>query len=122
MILIKIQKTNYAAGNGENFGIAAVDVSPNRIKVFCDLESDEFYGWTVIMQRVKLDMDFNRTWKEYKDGFGNLTRGQDFWLGKIIVMGLKARNVGSSSLTERFCPRPARPMWKHIGYQLGSGQ
>ena len=117
-------KTNYAAGNGEKFGIAAVDASPNRIKVFCDLESDEFFGWTVIMQRVKLDEDFNRTWKEYKHGFGNVTKGQDFWLGKIIVkVGSKsAEGLEFKSHHSPILAPSTSTQAEHIGYQLGSEQ
>ena len=58
------------------------DLKP--IKVFCDLESDPFDGWTVIMQRINMDVDFNRTWREYKSGFGKMEKGQDFWLGRWI--------------------------------------
>ncbi len=58
------------------------------IKVFCDLESDPFDGWTVIMQRINMDVDFNRTWREYKSGFGKMEKGQDFWLGELLKRGL----------------------------------
>ncbi|CAL8318557.1 unnamed protein product [Lota lota] len=47
-------------------------------EVFCDMESYGS-GWTVIQQRVNGSVSFNRTWLEYKKGFGNL-RGE-FWLG-----------------------------------------
>ncbi len=56
------------------------------MKVFCDLESDPLYGWTVIMQRFQFDVDFNRTWAEYKTGFGNMERGKDFWLGEKLSL------------------------------------
>ncbi|XP_022208162.2 angiopoietin-related protein 7-like [Drosophila obscura] len=35
--------------------------------------------WIVIQRRVKMDVSFDRSWKEYKNGFGSL-RG-DFFLG-----------------------------------------
>ncbi|ALC40376.1 CG7668 [Drosophila busckii] len=36
-------------------------------------------GWTVIQRRVDDSVNFNRTWEEYTNGFGDL-RG-NFWLG-----------------------------------------
>ncbi|KAM4615037.1 fibrinogen-like 2a [Polymixia lowei] len=46
--------------------------------VFCDMESFGG-GWTLIQQRLNGSVSFNRTWAEYKKGFGNI-RGE-FWLG-----------------------------------------
>ncbi|ALC38308.1 CG31832, partial [Drosophila busckii] len=36
-------------------------------------------GWAVIQRRVDGSVNFNRTWEEYRNGFGDL-RGE-FWLG-----------------------------------------
>jgi hypothetical protein len=53
-------------------------VISNRASVFCE------YGWIVIQQRSNgYETNFNRTWREYSQGFGSL-RG-DFWLGLEIV-------------------------------------
>lgn len=33
------------------------------------------------MRRKNFDVNFNRTWNDYKMGFGDMTSGGDFWLG-----------------------------------------
>ncbi len=44
---------------------ATVRISAKARVHLCDLESDED-GWTVIMQRFNMDVDFNQTWQAYK--------------------------------------------------------
>ncbi len=46
-----------------SFATARISATP-RIHL-CDLESDKD-GWTVIMQRFNMDLDFNQTWQAYK--------------------------------------------------------
>ncbi|RUS87832.1 hypothetical protein EGW08_004431 [Elysia chlorotica] len=53
--------------------------------VVCDTRADGG-GWIVIQRRVHGDVDFGRTWKEYKDGFGDING--DFWLGNEAVYKL----------------------------------
>ena len=36
-------------------------------------------GWTVIQRRLNDDVAFNKSWEEYRNGFGDLTT--NFWLG-----------------------------------------
>jgi hypothetical protein len=39
-------------------------------------------GWTIIMHRQwPPQIHFNRTWADYKLGFGTMQAGQEFWLG-----------------------------------------
>ncbi|XP_053320354.1 fibroleukin [Spea bombifrons] len=61
-------------------GIYRVTPDPKNktFEVYCDMESWGG-GWTVVQARKDGSTSFNRTWNEYKNGFGNLTR--EFWLG-----------------------------------------
>ncbi|KAK5614877.1 hypothetical protein CRENBAI_010446 [Crenichthys baileyi] len=51
--------------------------SPSAVKVYCDMT--EGGGWTVLQRRINGTETFNRSWTEYKDGFGDLNA--EFWLG-----------------------------------------
>ncbi|XP_020663412.3 angiopoietin-related protein 3 isoform X1 [Pogona vitticeps] len=45
--------------------------------VYCEMKTDS--SWTVIQNRSDGSLDFNQTWENYLNGFGNL--GGEFWLG-----------------------------------------
>ncbi|XP_053937154.1 angiopoietin-4 isoform X2 [Cuculus canorus] len=51
-------------------------------KAFCDMETDHG-GWTVIQLRANGSLSFQRTWKEYKQGFGDAAG--EYWLGNEAV-------------------------------------
>lgn len=70
---------HYTAGRRRN-GIYRVIPDPknNSFEVYCDMESMGG-GWTVLQMRLDGSINFNRTWNDYKNGFGNLSR--EFWLG-----------------------------------------
>lgn len=48
------------------------------IPVWCDMDTPPG-GWLVIQNRFNGEVDFNRLWDEYRDGFGNIA--SEFWLG-----------------------------------------
>ncbi|XP_068132312.1 fibroleukin [Hyperolius riggenbachi] len=54
------------------------DPKNKTFDVYCDMESMGG-GWTVVQSRQDGSISFNRTWDDYKKGFGNLTG--EFWLG-----------------------------------------
>lgn len=58
-------------------------------KVWCDMES-EGGGWTVIQTRYDGLVDFYRTWKEYRNGFGSVD--SEHWLDNNFIHQLTVYN------------------------------
>ncbi|KAH3791726.1 hypothetical protein DPMN_145215 [Dreissena polymorpha] len=58
---------------------------PNGIMVYCYKESAN-KGWIVIQRRADGSVNFNRTWADYKAGFGDLSG--EFWLGNENIYQL----------------------------------
>ncbi|VTJ82916.1 Hypothetical predicted protein [Marmota monax] len=56
--------------------------SSKIVSVYCDQETS-LGGWLLIQQRMDGSLNFNRTWQDYKRGFGSLNdKGEgEFWLG-----------------------------------------
>lgn len=72
----------YQAGFQKN-GVYTINIGPQEIKkVYCNMESAGG-GWTVIQRREDGTVDFQRTWKEYKMGFGSVS--VEHWLGNEFV-------------------------------------
>uniref|UniRef100_A0A671PGG1 Uncharacterized LOC107661460 n=2 Tax=Sinocyclocheilus anshuiensis TaxID=1608454 RepID=A0A671PGG1_9TELE len=74
-------------------GVYGVTPQPksSMFPVFCDMESSGG-GWTLIQHRFDGSTSFNRTWDEYKNGFGKLIG--EFWLGNDKIHLLtKAKNI-----------------------------
>ncbi|KAF7662892.1 hypothetical protein LDENG_00223880 [Lucifuga dentata] len=55
------------------------DIHSRTFPVFCDMELHGG-GWTLLQRRQDGSVNFNRTWDEYKSGFGE-PNGGEFWLG-----------------------------------------
>ncbi|XP_061167449.1 fibrinogen-like protein A [Saccostrea echinata] len=53
-----------------------------RRDVFCDMTTDGG-GWTVIQKRQDGDVDFYRTWIDYKHGFGDASK--NYWIGNDVI-------------------------------------
>ncbi|XP_035013306.1 mucin-5AC-like [Hippoglossus stenolepis] len=59
------------------------DIRSRSFSVLCDMEL-EGGGWTLLQRRLDGSVSFNRTWAEYRSGFGQL-RGGEFWLGNTMI-------------------------------------
>ncbi|XP_071796274.1 uncharacterized protein [Asterias amurensis] len=70
------------AGNNDN-GIYTIHSFQNNegIKVLCDMTNHT--GWIVVQRRYNGSVSFNRSWAEYKKGFGSMDG--EFWLGNEIL-------------------------------------
>ncbi|XP_061190557.1 fibrinogen-like protein A [Saccostrea echinata] len=63
----------------------------SKINVFCVMVT-EGGGWTAIQRRLSGSVSFDRTWAEYRNGFGNLS--DSYWLGNDVIHQLtKGRNA-----------------------------
>uniref|UniRef100_A0A8B9FGJ3 Fibrinogen C-terminal domain-containing protein n=1 Tax=Amazona collaria TaxID=241587 RepID=A0A8B9FGJ3_9PSIT len=71
-------------------------------------------GWTVIQRRQDGSVDFNRTWNEYREGFGDLNG--EFWLGNENIH--KMTSQGDYSL--RIDLEDWNSKHKHAFYQVFS--
>ncbi|XP_010879896.2 fibrinogen-like protein 1 [Esox lucius] len=73
----------YRLGIKEN-GIYTIQPDPHRpeLEAECDMETAGG-GWTVFQRRRDGSVDFNRTWQEYREGFGS-PQGEH-WLGNAAL-------------------------------------
>lgn len=62
----------------------------------CDMESAGG-GWTVFQRRFDGQVDFNRTWREYRDGFGSSQK--EHWLGNAVLHALTSSGQHTLRIT-----------------------
>lgn len=67
-------------------------------KVVCDFNIIGG-GWTIIMRRIHPTLSrFNRTWHEYKKGFGDMDNNGDFWIGNDRLHSMSHNRFCSNEL------------------------
>eukprot|EP00795_Rhopilema_esculentum_P000478 gene478-10155_t len=73
-------KTLYDWGNRRSgiYEIWPKGTDNGNLAVFCNMDVDGG-GWITIQRRVDENRYFNSEWKQYKDGFGDLSR--NMWIG-----------------------------------------
>ncbi|CAH6900496.1 fibrinogen alpha chain [Phodopus roborovskii] len=80
--------------SGAQSGIFSIKLpgSSKSFSVYCDQETS-VGGWLLVQQRMDGSLNFNRTWQDYKRGFGSLNdKGEgEFWLGNDYLHLLTLR-------------------------------
>ncbi|XP_050100207.1 fibrinogen-like protein A [Anopheles aquasalis] len=66
------------ASNVSGVYLIHVDNNDATFQVYCEMEKHGG-GWLVVQHRFNGSVDFDRTWDEYREGFGDLNG--EFWLG-----------------------------------------
>ncbi|XP_025113939.1 fibrinogen gamma chain-like isoform X2 [Pomacea canaliculata] len=76
---------------GAKSGVYTIDVSFRGPRsMWCDMDTAGG-GWTVIQRRRDFTVDFNRSWTDYVNGFGDLSG--EFWLGLDTIYRLSLRGL-----------------------------
>ncbi|NXG07340.1 ANGP4 protein, partial [Sakesphorus luctuosus] len=93
-----------------------IPLSP--LQAYCDMETDQG-GWTVIQLRANGSLSFQRSWKEYKQGFGDAAG--EYWLGNEAVHLLTSQMP--YALRVELQDWEGGQVYAHYGkFQLGSEQ
>ncbi|NXE12085.1 ANGP4 protein, partial [Lophotis ruficrista] len=93
--------------------------SPSRLsplQAYCEMETDRG-GWTVIQLRANGSLSFQRSWREYKQGFGDAAG--EYWLGNEAVHLLTSQ--APYALRVELRDWEGSQVYAHYGkFQLGS--
>ncbi|CAH1239328.1 ANGPTL7 [Branchiostoma lanceolatum] len=69
-------------------GVYTLSSLPSGVQAYCDMDTAGG-GWIVIQRRQDGSVPFNRTWEEYKQGFGN--KSGEFWFGNENIHHLTSQ-------------------------------
>ncbi|XP_012937330.2 fibrinogen C domain-containing protein 1-like [Aplysia californica] len=85
--IVKSQLRPQSCANAKGLGPRPVVLLSSGQLVVCDMVTDQG-GWIVIQRRASADVDFHRGWADYRNGFGDLSGNNNFWLGleKIYLL------------------------------------
>ncbi|XP_053559733.1 fibrinogen alpha chain [Bombina bombina] len=88
------------------------------LSVYCDQDTS-LGGWLIIHQREDGSVNFNRTWEDYKNGFGNIdTNGKgEVWLGNEYIHLLTQKD---SILRVELEDWSGEKVYAEYDFQLGS--
>ncbi|XP_013400590.1 uncharacterized protein LOC106166537 [Lingula anatina] len=82
-----------------------------QLRVSCEA------GWTVLMRRTGPDLNFNRSWTDYRIGFGDVTG--DYWLGLEAFHHLTYQGNYSLMVEVRSLPTDNYYWEIHHGFRIG---
>ena len=95
----------------KNDGVYNIKINGRVTKVYCDMTSNGG-GWTVFQRRFNGKVDFQRTWNEYKNGFGDVSG--EYWLGNEFIHQL---TDGKSNILIRIEATDFQGVHKYIIYK-----
>jgi hypothetical protein len=66
-------------------GVYTIYLSKTNASHQVPCEFDDNIGWNILQYRHNGSVNFNRDWLAYKDGFGSILNGGEFWLGLELI-------------------------------------
>ncbi|KAF6033596.1 hypothetical protein EB796_008095 [Bugula neritina] len=74
-------------------GVQLIKPGPahSAVEVYCDIDIESGRGWSVLQQRHSGELDFNKNWTEYREGFGEVRVDKEFWVGNELIHTLTSQ-------------------------------